>query len=216
MRWPLPRMLENLTRAGEKRFVELLVAQIDATIEGAELARAVVGGRRVDTGFRERMREVEHAGDDERAELVRALSTALVTPIDREDLFRLSRGIDDVLDHLRDFAIEWELYGMSRGELFTSPLEAVIEGMSTLRSVAADIVEHPSLVADGALGAKRTGNRIRRSYQQAMADLYSVGDDQLTIDVLKQRELLRRLDIVGLRIRQAADILADASVKRSH
>ena len=33
------------------------------------------------------------------------------------------------------------------------------------------------------------------------------------MDVLKCRELLRRLDVVGLRLNEAADVLADAAVK---
>ena len=39
-----------------------------------------------------------------------SLAGVLVTPVDREDLFRLSRSIDDVLDNLRDFVREWDLY----------------------------------------------------------------------------------------------------------
>ena len=51
----------------------------------------------------ERIAEIEQRGDAMRAELVTRLSGVLVAPIDREDLFRLSRSIDDVLDNLRDF-----------------------------------------------------------------------------------------------------------------
>ena len=34
------------------------------------------------------------------------------------------------------------------------------------------------------------------------------------MEVLKCRELLRRLDVVGLRLNEAADRLSDAAVKR--
>jgi len=34
------------------------------------------------------------------------------------------------------------------------------------------------------------------------------------MEVLKSRELLRRLDVVGLRLNEAADVLSDAAVKR--
>ena len=35
------------------------------------------------------------------------------------------------------------------------------------------------------------------------------------MEVLKVREVLRRLDVVGLRIGEATDALSDAAVKRS-
>ena len=34
------------------------------------------------------------------------------------------------------------------------------------------------------------------------------------MEVIKAREILRRLDVVGLRLNEAADVLSDAAVKR--
>jgi hypothetical protein len=62
-----------------------------------------------------------------------------------------------------------------------------------------------------ALGARK--NDIRQRYQTAMQ---AILDEPLSTETLKRRELLRRLDVVGLRIREAADALADGAVKRSH
>jgi uncharacterized protein len=88
--------------------------------------------------------DVEHRGDRARGGFVHALAP----PLDREDLFRVSRSVDDVLDNLRDFARELELFAVS------------------------------------------------------------------DVAMLKRRELLRRLDVVGLRLGEAADALADGAVKR--
>lgn len=214
MRLPFLRLFRELSGSGEQRFVDLLARQIDATINGARLAREVVGGRVSDTSLRDQMRLVEHEGDDYRAQVVEALSEALITPIDREDLFRVSRAIDDVLDNLRDFAIEWDLHRMDSTVTFDPLLEAVIEGMSELRSAVTYLVEDPSLVSVGAVQAKKRGNQIRRLFQSAVADLLSV--ETFDMRILKTRELLRRLDIVGIRLRQASDLLAEALVKRSH
>jgi uncharacterized protein len=213
----LRRTIGELTGRNDRRFIELLARQIDASLRGAELVRAVVAeGEEVDLGLRAQVREIEHEGDEERAEMVDALSRALVTPIDREDLYRLSRGIDDVLDNLRDFSREWDLFGAHRQETFAPLFDEMIDGLREMRHAAERIVDDPENVSLGSLEVKRAGTRLRRSYQEAIADLLAADDEIVTNEVLKVRLLLRRLDIVGLRLTQAADILSDAAVKRSH
>jgi len=42
---------------------------------------------------------LEEEADDVRREVVEALNEAFVTPIDREDIYALSRSVDDILDY---------------------------------------------------------------------------------------------------------------------
>lgn len=214
MRRPRLGWLSDLTGHSQRRFVTFLVGQMEATAEGISVVRRTASGPAGD--LRAAMREIEHRGDRERASLVAALATALVTPIDREDLFRLSRAIDDVLDHLRDFSREWELYRMEATPIFDPLLATALDAIERLRSATEALLGDPRAVGVRALEAKKSANRVRRLYQEAMAELLNVADAEITATTLKRRELLRRLDIVALRIRQAADVLADASVKRSH
>ncbi len=215
MKFPFKRLLKDLFGRSDQVFADLVARQIDATLEGAFLVRDVVtSGEAIESASAwEQMTVIEHEGDAQREQLVTALSWALVTPIDQEDLFRLSRSIDDVLDNLRDFLREWDLYGMNSTGTFGPLLDAVIEGMTELRQAISVLATQPSEVAQGALASKKVGNKIRRLYQLEMARLF---ERELSMDVLKRRELLRRLDVVGLRLGEAADYLADASVKRSH
>jgi uncharacterized protein Yka (UPF0111/DUF47 family) len=209
------RLVRDLTGRGQERFVTLLAAQMEATVRGAQLIRETVIGNRDAKALRTEMRDIEHEGDEQRAGLVAALSDALVTPVDREDLFRLSRAIDDVLDHLRDFSREWDLYQMRPTDRFEPLFATVIDAMDVLRQATGALIDDPAAVSRRALAAKKAGNEMRRLYQVILADLLNADDDRVTATTLKTRELLRRLDIVGLRIRQAADVLADAAVKRS-
>lgn len=63
------------------------------------------------------------------------------------------------------------------------------------------------------LGARKEANQVRRMYQEGLA---SVVDNEITSEVIKRRELLRRLDVVGLRLGEAADALADGIMKRGY
>ena len=156
------------------------------------------------------MAAVERRGDTMRGELVARLSGVLVAPIDREDLFRLSRSIDDVLDNLRDFIREWDLYEIKAATSYLGLLDATADGIADLQLAVQAIANDPKDVKT-ALASKESAGEIRRLYDVELGRLFR---GKLTMEVVKCRELLRRLDVVGLRLNEAADRLSDAAVKR--
>ncbi|MDP8958589.1 MAG: DUF47 family protein [Actinomycetota bacterium] len=206
------RLLKELSGRGYGPLVQLLLDQIDAALEGAALAQQAALGEASPAWARREMTEVEHRGDEGRQQLVGALSRTLVTPIDREDIFRLSRSVDDVLDTTRDFVRELDLFGVT-GKRALPMIEAIHDGLQRLRDAVAGLQTDLSQVAVQSLAAKKATNLIRQAYQQQLADLLTGG---VTAEMLRIRELLRRLDHVGLRLGEAADVLADGAMKRSH
>jgi uncharacterized protein Yka (UPF0111/DUF47 family) len=192
---------------------EALAAQLSAAQAGVALSAAMVAGDLDQDEARHRMRAVEHRGDTARADLVAELSRALVTPIDREDLFRLSRSIDDVLDALRDFVRESSLYGLPDQSNLAPLLDQLAAGVAALRRAATDMAGAPEQAARTALEARKAGGAIRRLYQYELARIL---DGELTAQTIKQRELARRLELAGSRIGDAADAIADGTMKRWH
>ena len=53
----------------------------------------------------EAMHKVEHAGDEQKHELLNVLAKAFITPIEREDILQLSQNLDDLTDKLEDVFI---------------------------------------------------------------------------------------------------------------
>jgi uncharacterized protein Yka (UPF0111/DUF47 family) len=200
-----------MTGRMDSALTEALLGQLKATKEGAWLAMSMIGGEVGRTGAHEQMRSIEHLGDEERARLVEELKTALVTPIDPEDLFRLSRSIDDVLDSLRDFVRESHLYRVPDQIRFAPLLDQVVVGIDALESAVRDLASRPSAVVQDALEAKKAGGAVRRMYQYEISRIFS---GEVTADALKERELVRRLEIVGVAIGEAADAIADGAMKR--
>lgn len=204
-------LVQNFTRHSEFALVAALVAQVSITEEGVALALAAVRGNVHSSDARDHMSDIEHRGDQERARAVGLLSRSLTSPIDREDLFRLSRSIDDVLDNLRDFVREHDLFGLGADPILVTVLEAIDDGVTNLADAVAAISENVGGIREATLSIRK--NEIRRRYQVAVAELL---DGDITSEALKCRELLRRLDVVGLRLGEAADALADGAMKRSH
>lgn len=205
------RFAGEVTGRSNRNMLRLLRAQIDAAVMGANVAReAALGDQGLDDAYRW-IATIEHAGDDAREELIAEFSGSLVTPLDREDLFRLSRSIDDVLDDLRDFVREIHLFDATY-EQAVQVADPIIDGLLALREAVDALEPQNDGMPERLIRAKRSCNAIRRAYEQQLAELLTGAVD---VEMLRRRELLRRLDVVGLRVGEAVDALADASVKRA-
>jgi uncharacterized protein Yka (UPF0111/DUF47 family) len=201
-----------LAGRSDRAVVEALVDQLDAARAGTRLAEQMIAGlARADA--HQQMSEIEHTGDSARARLVDVLATSLTTPIDREDLFRLSRSIDDVLDTLRDFVRESHLYRISDQSRFAECLATVASGIDSLEHAVRALPDDPATVRRSALDTKKAAGAIGRLYQYEIAALFG---SAMTAETMKTRELVRRLEIVGMRLGDAADALADGAMKRWH
>jgi uncharacterized protein len=203
----------DLAGRGHEVLVGHLEEQLDVTIDAVRTVRAVAAAELTTAEGHERLRASAELGETARTELVRELSRTLASPIDREDLFRLSRSVDDVLDNLHDLSREFDLFEVPGEPLLVEVLEDVEAGCVALLGAVRCLVDAPERAADGATEVKR--NDVRPGYERAIATLFADGQE-VTPELLRRRELLRRVDVVGLRLAEAADVLADGAIKRSH
>ena len=85
-------------RPVDSSFYDLFSEQAQHLVGGAELLAEMLaeGSDREDVA--RRMREAEHAADETTHAIVRRVNSTFVTPFDREDIYNLASGLDDVMD----------------------------------------------------------------------------------------------------------------------
>jgi uncharacterized protein len=208
------RVASALTGRLESPIVRALADQLEATDRGAELACALVDGSVAPQRAKDQMTDVEHEGDNARGRLVDALAHTVAPPIDREDLFRVSRSIDDVLDTLRDFVREAWLYQVDTVDPLRPLLSSVVVGIATLQGAVEALTSSPRQVPAKALRAKKTSGETRRQFQHETAKLLTNG--VATTEALRVLELARRIDEAAVKLGEASNALADGALKRWH
>jgi hypothetical protein len=104
-----------------------------------------------------------------------------------------------------------DLFEIRDAEVMVPVLATIVAAVTALREALVVIVDAPRQITTRASLVKKAGNRTRRAYDAALAELFR---GELRMEVLKDREALRRLDVVGLRLGEAADALSDAAMKR--
>jgi uncharacterized protein len=211
----LRSVFRDLTGRTDREIVALVRSQLDTTLAGGQLTLALVAGEVDARGAREQIATIEHRGDAARERLILAMERSVVSPIDREDLFRLSRSIDDILDSLRDFVRQMDLFDLADPRRFAGLVVPLVDelndGLAGLGEAVQFLVDEPRRVALAALAAKKTS--LGKRYLEAMASALS---GEMTVETHKHVELLRQLEQAGRQLVAAADALADGAIKRAH
>lgn len=88
-------------------YFDNFVASAEIACEAAHVMRDTLTNFSAEGLLEKRIQihEVEHRGDGKKHEITDVLVKAFITPIEREDILRLSQNIDDVTDSVEDIII---------------------------------------------------------------------------------------------------------------
>ena len=193
-------------------FLRLLDEQATLTYEGLNLLVSYMEQQSSETSRQLTIKEKE--ADEVRRILIDELNKTFVTPFDREDIFSLSRAIDDVLDYAYSTVDEMDV-------LQVTPTTFMQRIASLLRDAAYEIQlgvrrleGHSQVASEHAQRAKALENRVEAVYREAIADLFSGPEDvHHIVEMLKMREVYRHLSNAADRGDEAANLVADIVVK---
>lgn len=162
----------------------------------------------------ERMRAAEHAADETTHEIMRKLNSTFVTPFDRQDIYALASGLDDVMDAMEAAVDIVVLYQV--GELPSELADMVgvlqkaaaitAEAMPGLRSIG------PHL-ADYWIEVNRLENLADQVYRGFIARLF--GGDTDAVTIMKLKDVVTELEDAADKFEQVANIVETIAVKES-
>lgn len=194
----------------ETNFFQLLTDQATKTREGIEALHRFL--ETLDPVHGEKVKEIEMEADEIRRVLIEEINRTFVTPVDREDLFSLSRAIDDVLDYANTTVYEFEVYDMKVADDHVKRLVKILhEQAYELLQAIKTLDNYPRLASEHAVRAKKAENLMERAYREALGDLFRGTD---TVHMLKMREIYRHLSNAADRGDEAANTMHSIVVKR--
>jgi predicted phosphate transport protein (TIGR00153 family) len=198
----------------EEVFHKLIQEQASITYDGLKLLVKYLETQ--DKDIAEQLALKEKEADEVRRILIDELNRTFVTPFDREDIFSLSRSIDDVIDYADSTVSEMVV-------LKVQPTQYMLRIASLLKDAAYEIYQavqrlqkNPSVAIDHAQRAKALENRVEGVYREAIADLFKGPEDvHHIVEMLKLREVYRHLSNAADRGDEAGNIIADIVVKKT-
>lgn len=204
--------MRNLFSKRQSVFIKLIQEQANLALEGIEALKAFFASR--DPADAARVGVKEKEADEARRILIDELNKTFVTPFDREDIFALSRAIDDVLDYAYSTVNEMEILKVTPTPYMQRIASLLRDAAYELSLAVARLENHPAVATEHAQRAKALENRVEDVYREALADLFSGAEDiKHVVKMLKLREVYRHLSNAADRGDEAANVIADIVVK---
>lgn len=166
--------------------------------------------------IRDAVQDFEHKGDSIVHELLDDLARTFVTPIDREDLQRLSKRLDDILDYTNLAARACVLFGVDKP---TKPMLILIDKLAQCTEILANAVPRLRKRAYNALiedshklhGLEKEGDAV---FRDAVSALFHDPNIDAKV-ILREKEVLDDLEKAINRCDSTAETIINVAVKNA-
>lgn len=227
-RTPLLKRLLHRVFPPSTDFFALLNDQCDLAVQStAKLVEFMVSAD-PETGAA--IRKLEHEGDKLKARNLDTLNRAFATVIDREDIDRAIRSIDEIVDYAKSTVREVEALNVKPDAEMAKMARLVHEGTEALRRGYGKLSHHQAEAAEAeASAAHKSERHTEKIYHEAISrlfneerleDILADAGPEGTLAAMKEvlrmsrrREVYRHLSNAADRVSLAGAFLHDTIVK---
>lgn len=187
----------------------LLRQQAAVTLDGLDAFQRWAGG---DAAAAKAVRGSEQHADEAKRAVLGALRAAFVTPLEPEDLFALSRGVDRILGYARDLVAESEAMASPPDQVIADMAALLVEAVRDIDEALSHLGADDDAATDAAEEAIGAHRSLERTYYQGMGALLDVED---RAERISRRELYRRCQRIGEIVIDVAERVMYAVVKQA-
>jgi len=200
-------------RPVDTTFYDLFSESAQHLVIGAELLAEMLS----DTSDREdvarRMREAEHNADETTHAIVRRVNTTFVTPFDREDIYALASGLDDVMDMMDEVVDQILLYEVKVLPAELSEQVDVLQRCAEITAAAMPQLQSMQSLDEYWIEINRLENAGDKNHRRTLANLFS--GEFKAMEVLKLKDIVESLEAAIDAFEKVANTVEQIAVKES-
>lgn len=200
-------------RPVDTSFYDLFTEAAQHLVTGSALLAEMLGEGADHEDVARRMREAEHNADETTHALIRKVNSTFVTPFDREDIYALGSGLDDVMDMMDEVVDLILLYEVKVMPPEVSTQVEVLQRCAELTAAAMPNLQSMQSLEEYWIEVNRLENTGDRNHRRTLAKLFS--GEFKTIEVLKLKDIVESLEEAIDAFEKVANIVEQIAVKES-
>jgi predicted phosphate transport protein (TIGR00153 family) len=200
-------------RPTDSSFYDLFTEAANHLVVGAGLLAEMLADTANHEDVARRMREAEHAADETTHAIVRRVNSTFVTPFDREDIYNLASGIDDVMDMMDEVVDLILLYEVKVLPAELSNQVEVIQRCAEITATAMPGLKSMQDLDEYWIEINRLENVGDKNHRRMLAHLFS--GEFKAMEVLKLKDIVESLEGAIDAFERVANIVEQIAVKES-
>jgi len=199
----------------DKIFFELFEELGGTCTRAAELLVAITDDSADIRDRSRRMEELEHRGDEISHRIYEQLNRTFITPLEPEEINRLTMALDDILDYIEGTTLMMRNYGITEADAAMKELAQLIFLSVTEIALAVKAIRRikdPSYIEEKCIEVNRLENLADEVTAHAIIDLFKGGD---ALTIIKLKDIYQNLESATDKCEDAANVLSDIAIRHS-
>jgi len=194
-------------------FYQLLTESASKLVEGASILAEMLADGSDRKAIADRMRDAEHQADEITHEIAKRVNATFVTPFDREDIYALASGLDDVMDFMEEAVDLTQLYEVKSLPSELAEQVDVLQRCAELTAEAMPRLQSMKDLEEFWIEINRLENTGDKSYRRILAKLFS--GQYKALEVLKLKDIVESLEHAVDAFEKVANIIEQIHAKES-
>lgn len=178
-------------------------------VEAAEKLKTMLDeGSSFDASAR-RIKIIENEADEQVHRAVEKLHKTFVTPLDRQDILKLTAGLDDIVDRIEAISARLDLYNpkrvMQEAKELTGVFVQAAKQVAEMVGLIRNLKKQSSRILEHAVEINRLENEADQVYHKAIAKLFQEEND--TKELIKWKDILDNMEMAADRCEDISDIV---------
>ena len=183
-------------------------------VKGAEQLKEMLDTFDDPVSWQRRIKDTEHQADHITHDIIKKLNQSFVTPLDREDIYALASGLDDILDLIDACAQRMVMYNVEKPTPQAKELAfLILKSCQTLQKAVALLGGKVEPITVYCVEVNALENEADRVLREAVSWLFDNEKDP--IQLIKWKEIYETLELTTDRCEDAANILESVVVKNA-
>ncbi len=191
----------------ETKFFDMFAEIASNVVEGAQVLSDLLHNWNYEQApaFVQKIKEIEHRGDDMTHRVMIKLNQTFITPFDREDIHLLASSLDDVLDFVFSASDRLLTYKITQPSPSAKILAGIILKQAEELKKAVALLNKDHHLLEHCVEVNRLENEADQVSREAIGRLFDGGYDPITL--IKLKELLEILEEASDKAEDVANLL---------
>jgi predicted phosphate transport protein (TIGR00153 family) len=206
----MPRLIPR-----ETKFFDMFTEIAGNVVEGAQVLSNLLHNWDYEQmpAFVQKIKEIEHRGDDMTHRVLIKLNQTFITPFDREDIHLLASSLDDVLDFVYSASDRLLTYKITQPSPSAKILAGIILKQAEELKKAVSMLSKNQHLLEHCVEVNRLENEADQVSREAIGRLFDGGHDPITL--IKLKELLEILEEASDKAEDVANVLETVVLKNA-
>ncbi|HEV3315603.1 MAG TPA: DUF47 family protein [Candidatus Angelobacter sp.] len=196
----------------DTKFFDIFAEMVSNLAEGARLLKQILDDFQDVENRVQKLKDIEHLGDEMTHNVLTKLNQTFITPLDREDIYRLASSLDDVLDFVYAAGVRLVMYKITSAPPAASQLaEIIVKQVDQLMNAVRRLEKRHDNVLEYCVEINRLENEADSVARAAIAVLFEKEKDPISL--IKLKELYEVLEMATDKAEDAANVLEGVVLK---